>query len=219
MPTTSPKWPMISASRCLLIACAAATLCLSAGCQYLRQDMADQPKNRPLSPSEFFADGRSERPLIENTVARGSIADDALVVPKDSNAFPLPVNWALLERGEERYNIFCSPCHGLQGDGNGMIAMRGVKRPPTYHQDRLRQSPSGYFYDVITNGFGQMYGYSAQIPPRDRWAIIAYVRALQLSRNAKVAELPAGLREKVKQGGSSGTEGSGERKESPGGSY
>ena len=210
---------MISTSRCFLIACAAATLCFSAGCQYLRQDMADQPKNRPLSPSEFFADGRSERPLIENTVARGSIADDALVVPKDSNAFPLPVNWALLERGEERYKIFCSPCHGLQGDGNGMIAMRGVKRPPTYHQDRLRQSPSGYFYDVITNGFGQMYGYSAQIPPRDRWAIIAYIRALQLSRNAKVAELPAGLREKVRQGGSSRADGSGEHKESPGGSY
>lgn len=210
---------MISTSRCFLIACAAATLSFSAGCQYLRQDMADQPKNRPLSPSEFFADGRSERPLIENTVARGSIADDALVVPKDSNAFPLPVNWALLERGEERYNIFCSPCHGLQGDGNGMIAMRGVKRPPTYHQDRLRQSPSGYFYDVITNGFGQMYGYSAQIPPRDRWAIIAYIRALQLSRNAKVAELPTGLREKVRQGGPSGADGSGEHNESPGGSY
>ena len=94
---------MISTSRSFLIACAAAALSFCAGCQYLRQDMADQPKNRPLSPSEFFADGRSERPLIENTVARGSIADDWLVVPKDSNAFPLPVNWALLERGEERY--------------------------------------------------------------------------------------------------------------------
>jgi len=217
---------MISTSRIFAIACAAAALCLSAGCQYLRQDMADQPKNRPLSPSEFFADGRSERPLVENTVARGSIADDALVVPKDSNAFPLPVDWKLLERGEERYNIFCSPCHGLQGDGNGMIAMRGVKRPPTYHQDRLRQSPNGYFYDVITNGFGQMYSYSAQIPPRDRWAIIAYVRALQFSRNAKVAELPADLREKLSQGGSSAPAGgdehkpeSGSAKETPGGGY
>ena len=210
---------MISTSRILLVTCAASALYFSAGCQYFRQDMADQPKNRPLSPSEFFADGRSERPLLENTVARGSIADDALVVPKDSNAFPLPVNWALLERGEERYNIFCSPCHGLQGDGNGMIAMRGMKRPPTYHQDRLRQSPNGYFYDVITNGFGQMYSYSAQIPPRDRWAIIAYIRALQLSRNAKVAELPADLHEKVRKGGSSGADGSPEHKESPGGSY
>ena len=203
---------MISTSRIFTIACAFAALHFSAGCQYLRQDMADQPKNRPLSPSEFFADGRSERPLVENTVARGSIADDELVASKDSNAFPLPVDWKLLERGEERYNVFCSPCHGLQGDGNGMITVRGMKRPPTYHQDRLRQSPNGYFYDVVTNGFGQMYGYSAQIPPRDRWAIIAYVRALQLSRNAKVAELPAYLRERLSQGGSSGAPTSGEHK-------
>jgi len=203
---------MISTSRIFTIACAFAALHFSAGCQYLRQDMADQPKNRPLSPSEFFADGRSERPLVENTVARGSIADDELVVPKDSNAFPLPVDWKLLERGEERYNVFCSPCHGLQGDGNGVVTMRGMKRPPTYHQDRLRQSPNGYFYDVVTNGFGQMYGYSAQIPTRDRWAIIAYVRALQLSRNAKVAELPADLRERLSQGGSSGAATSGEHK-------
>lgn len=194
---------MISASRFLGIACAAAGLLFSAGCRYLRQDMANQPKNRPLSPSDFFTDGRSERPLIENTVARGALTDDDLVVPKDSNAFPLPVDAALLVRGEERYKIFCSPCHGLQGDGHGMIAMRGMKQPPSYHQDRLRQAPNGYFYDNITNGFGAMYGYSAQIPPRDRWAIIAYVRALQLSRNAKVGDLPAELREKLSQAGSS----------------
>src|SRR5207302_860358 len=107
----------------------------------------------------------------------------------------------LLVRCEERYTTFCSPCHGLQGDGNGTIAMRGMKRPPTYPQDRLRQAPNGYFYDNITNGFGAMYGYSAQIPPRDRWAIIAYVRALQLSRNAKVADLPTALRQKLGQAG------------------
>lgn len=188
---------MTNTSRLLATACAAACLVFAAGCQYLRQDMADQPKNKPLSPSEFFADGRSERPLIENTVARGALADDELFVPKDANNFPVPINLELLERGEERYKIFCSPCHGLQGDGNGMIAMRGMKHPPSYHQDRLRQAPNGYFYDNITNGFGAMYGYSAQIPPRDRWAIIAYIRALQLSRNAKVSELPAELREKV----------------------
>jgi Cytochrome C oxidase, cbb3-type, subunit III len=176
--------------------CGAACLVMLAGCS-LKQDMAQQPKNRPLSPSDFFTDGRSERPLLENTVARGSLADDALFVPKESNGFPLPVSQELLERGEGRYKIFCTPCHGLQGDGNGMIAMRGMKHPPSYHQDRLRQVPTGYIYDVITNGFGAMYGYSAQIPPRDRWAIVAYVRALQLSRNAKVAELPAELREKV----------------------
>src|SRR3984893_1481851 len=190
--------PVRIASRSLLLnaLCGAACVLLLAGCS-LKQDMALQPKNRPLSPSDFFTDGRSERPLVENTVARGSFADEALVVAKDSNSFPLPVTQELLERGEGRYKLFCTPCHGLQGDGNGMVAVRGMKHPPTYHQDRLRQSPNGYFYDVITNGFGAMYGYSAQIPPRDRWAIVAYVRAPNLSRNAKVAELPADVREKV----------------------
>ena len=209
---------MTDTSRFLVAACAAACLIFGGGCEYLRQDMANQPKNRPLSPSEFFGDGRSERPPVENTVARGALADDELFVPKDSNAFPLPVNRELLERGEERYKIFCSPCHGLQGDGNGMIAMRGMKRPPSYHQDRLRQALNGYFYDNITNGFGQMYGYSAQIPPRDRWAIVAYVRALQLSRNARADDLPAELREKLNQGGEHKQE-SGSTKDSTGGSY
>lgn len=188
---------MISASRSLVAVCVLAILFLAPGCRYLKQDMADQPKNTPLSPSDFFDDGRSGRPLVENTVARGSIADDGLFVPKDSSVFPLPVDRELLERGQDRYKIFCTPCHGLQGDGNGMVAMRGMKHPPSFHQDRLRQAPNGYFFDNITNGFGAMYGYSAQIPPRDRWAIIAYVRALQLSRNAKVADLPAELREKL----------------------
>lgn len=190
---------MINASRFLFAACAAAGLVFAGGCRYLKQDMATQPKNLPLTPSDFFADGRSERPLLDNTVARGSLAEDALVVPKDSNAFPLPVNQELVERGQTRYNIFCKPCHGLQGDGNGMIAMRGMKHPPSFHQDRLRQATNGYWYDVITNGFGAMYGYSAQIPPRDRWAIVAYERALQLSRDAKATELPAELREKLNQ--------------------
>jgi len=192
---------MINTSRLCVAASAAICLVFAAGCRYLRQDMADQPKNRPLSPSEFFPDGRSERPLVENTVAHGAIAEDELFVPNDSDKFPLPVNQELLERGEERYRIFCTPCHGLQGDGNGMVAVRGMKHPPTYHQDRLRQVPNGYIYDVITNGFGQMLGYSAQVPPRDRWAIIAYVRALQLSRNAKAADLPVELRGKLKQSG------------------
>jgi len=187
--------------RCLAAACAAASLIFGGGCDYLRQDMANQPKNRPLSPSEFVGDGRSERPLVENAVARGAIADDELFLPKDSNNFPLAVDLRLLERGEERYKIFCSPCHGLQGDGNGMVVLRGMKQPPSFHQDRLRQAPNGYIYDVITNGFGQMLGYSAQIPPRDRWAIIAYIRALQLSRNARIADLPAELREKLNQSG------------------
>ena len=180
--------------------------------------MANQPKNRPLSPSEFFGDGRSERPLVENAVARGAIADDELFVPKDSNHFPLTVDLKLLGRGEERYNIFCSPCHGLQGDGNGMVAVRGMKRPPSYHQDRLRQVPNGYVYDVMSNGFGQMLGYSAQIPPRDRWAIIAYIRALQLSRNMKAADLSAELREKLNQSGTPAAKPSAP-KDSTGGSF
>jgi mono/diheme cytochrome c family protein len=177
--------------------------CTIAGCDNtLRQDMANQPRVNPLAPSEFFEDGRSERPIPENTVARGSVENDALFVAKDSNAFPLPLTKELLQRGQERYGIFCTPCHGLQGDGQGMVAMRGMKHPPSYHQERLRAEPNGYYYDVVTNGFGAMYGYSAQIPPRDRWAIIAYVRALQLSRNAPVSELPAELKEKLMAGGS-----------------
>src|SRR3982074_330490 len=174
----------------------AASLLLLAGCS-LKQDMAEQPKDRPLWPSDFFTDGRSARPLVENTVPRGSLLLDELTVPKDSNTFPLPINSELLERGENRYKIFCSPCHGLQGDGNGMVALRGMKHPPTYHQDRLRQAPNGYMYDVITNGFGAMLSYSAQVAPRDRWAIVAYVRALQLSRNAKISDLHPDVREKV----------------------
>jgi mono/diheme cytochrome c family protein len=172
-----------------------------AGCTPIRQDMATQPKAKPLWPSDFFADGRSARPIVENTVAHGSLANDALAESKDSNEFPLPITQELLERGQDRYRIFCTPCHGLQGDGNGMAAVRGMKHPPTYHQDRLRQAPNGYFYDVISNGFGQMLNYSAQIPPRDRWAIVAYIRALQLSRNAKVADLPQELRNQLESGG------------------
>jgi hypothetical protein len=172
-------------------------IALASGC---RQDMADQPKYNPLAPSTFFADGRSERPLVANTVARGSIADDFLAIPQDSNAFPLPVTPALMKRGEQRYKIFCTPCHGLQGDGNGFIAMRGMKHPPSYHIQRLREAPVGHFYAVVTNGFGQMPSYAEQIPPRDRWAIILYIRALQLSRYAPVSELPPGLKAKLMSG-------------------
>lgn len=188
--------------RAAAIAIAAVCLFAISGCDRMRQDMATQPKNRPLSPSDFFRDGRSERPLLENTVARGSLENDQLLIAKDSNAFPLPVDQALLERGQQRFGIYCSPCHSLQGDGNGMVALRGMKHPPSYHIDRLREAPNGYFYDVITNGFGQMYGYAAQVPPRDRWAIVAYLRALQLSRHARASELPAELREKLPPGDS-----------------
>ena len=193
-----------------LFAGAACCVLAISGCDYsLRQDMANQPYNRPLSPSDFFADGRSERPLIENTVAHGAVGNDVYNVAKDYAGYPLPVNEKLLQRGEERYKIFCSPCHGLQGDGNGMAAVRGMKHPPSYHIDRLRQAPNGYFYDVVTNGFGAMYSYSERISPTDRWAIIAYLRALQLSRNAKASDLPESLRQKL----ANGTESSGGTKE------
>jgi len=193
--------PLRLSKRLLRRICLTATLFMIAGCDHLHQDMGNQPKNKPLSPSDFFADGRSVRMPVENTVSRSSMDNDQLMVTKDSTNFPMPINDALLERGQQRYRIFCSPCHGIQGDGNGMIVMRGMKRPPSYHQDRLRQAPNGYIYDVITNGFGQMYNYAAQVPPRDRWAIVAYVRALQLSRNARVADLPAEMREKLNSGG------------------
>lgn len=173
-----------------------------AGCGTLRQDMANQPRQNPLSPAEFFSDDRSERAILDNTVAHGSLADDDLFVPKDSNAFPLPLTEELMDRGKDRYTIFCSPCHGLQGDGMGMVTLRGMKHPPSYHQDRLRNVPNGYIFDVITNGFGAMNGYSAQLNPHDRWAIVAYVRALQVSRYAHAADLPANLKEKLMAGGS-----------------
>lgn len=172
------------------------------GCDYtLRQDMANQPRQNPLSPAPFFQDDRSERPIVENTVARGTVEQDALFLPKESNAFPLPLTQELLARGQDRYNIFCSPCHGLQGDGMGMVTLRGMKHPPSYHQDQVRNEPNGYYFDIITNGFGAMNGYSMQLTPQDRWAIVAYVRALELSRNAHVAELPEGLKEKLMGGG------------------
>jgi mono/diheme cytochrome c family protein len=187
---------IIVSSRAIAASCGLLCAVILGGCS-LKQDMALQPKYRPLAPSNSFSDGRSERPLVEGTVARNALEDDALIVPKESNAFPLPVTEALLERGQERYGIFCSPCHGLQGDGNGMVVTRGMKHPPSYHEERLRTVTNSYIFDVITNGFGAMMNYSAQIAPRDRWAIVAYVRALQLSRNAKVAELPADVREKL----------------------
>jgi mono/diheme cytochrome c family protein len=205
-------------ARALGLTGAAAAVLLLAGCS-LKQDMAHQPKYRPLAPSESFDDGRSERPLVEGTVARGSLADDVLYLPKESNAFPLPVTPELLERGQGRYGIFCAPCHGFQGDGNGMVVTRGMKHPPSYHEERLRQVTNGYIFDVITNGFGAMMNYSAQISPRDRWAIVAYVRALQLSRNAKLADLPPDVRERLRhppaeeKGAAGGSQEPGGRKE------
>lgn len=184
-----------------LLAGLACGLVLAAGC---RQDMHNQPKYIPLRDSEFFTDGSSARPLPEDTVARGTLEDDAaFYTGKVGNEFvtelPLPLTKALLDRGQERFNIYCAPCHDRAGTGNGMIVRRGYKQPPSYHIDRLRQAPIGHFYDVMTHGFGAMPDYAAQVEPRDRWAIAAYIRALQLSQHASEADIPAGDRPKLSQ--------------------
>lgn len=165
-----------------------------------RQDMHDQPKYRPFRQSDFFADQRSARPFVQGTVARGSLREDAVYFTgKNGSDFvaelPVKVTPALLARGQERFQVFCSPCHGRTGRGDGMIVQRGFKAPSSYHVDRLRAMPVGYFYDVITNGFGAMADYSAQVPPADRWAIAAYIRTLQYSQYAPAADVPADKRE------------------------
>jgi mono/diheme cytochrome c family protein len=162
--------------------------------------MHDQPKFIPLRPSTFFADGRSERSLIDGTVARGHLNDDTAFYTgkgpdgKPLDTFPFAVTKDVVDRGQDRYNVYCAPCHDRTGSGDGMIVKRGYRKPPSYHIDRLRQVPNGYIYDVITRGFGAMPDYSAQIPPHDRWAIVAYIRALQLSQNATPADVPADAR-------------------------
>jgi mono/diheme cytochrome c family protein len=171
----------------LVLLAAAGTAC--------RQDMHDQPKYKPLRGSELFADKRSARPLVPGTVARGTLREDTVLytgkVGKDFvTEIPVEVTAALLERGQTQFQVFCSPCHGRTGRGDGMVVQRGFKKPTSYQTDRLRQMPIGYFYDVITNGFGAMADYSAQVPPLDRWAIAAYVRTLQYSQYAPAADVP-----------------------------
>ena len=178
-----------------------AALCFAllglAGC---RQDMQDQPKYKYLRGTEFFADGRSARPLVENTVARGHLDEDSVYYtgmiqgphgPEPTPDFPIAITRAVIDRGQERFNIFCSPCHGQLGNGLGMIVQRGFKQPPSYHIDRLRQAPVGHFFDVMTNGYGAMWKYSAQVEPYDRWCIAAYIRVLQASQDTNVNDLTA----------------------------
>ena len=160
-----------------------------------QQKMADQPRYEPLQKSEFFDDQRASRPLVEGTVARGHLdADEQLYAGTVGGApaatFPFPIDRQALRRGQERYNIFCSPCHDRVGTGQGMIVQRGYRPPPSFHIDRLRAAPPGHFFDVISRGFGAMPDYAAQIPARDRWMIAAYIRALQLSQNANIGDLP-----------------------------
>jgi len=182
----------------------ALVLAAASGC---RQDMHDQPKYIPLRYSSFFADARSERPLVPGTVARGHLDEDALLYTgkgpdgKPSNLFPFPVTKDVIKRGQQRFDIYCTPCHDRTGYGLGMVVRRGYRHPPSYHTDQARALANGFIFDVITNGFGAMPDYAAQIPVRDRWAIVAYVRALQLSQHASVKDLTAEDRARLPQTG------------------
>jgi mono/diheme cytochrome c family protein len=177
----------------------------------VRSDMQDQPRYETYKKSEFFSDNRASRDMIEGTVARGQLRENKAFYtgkidnpdlnaqvatstnsegntivtsfPNDIDEFPIPVTKDLVDRGQERYNIYCIVCHGAVGKGDGMIVRRGFSKPPTYHDDRLRNAPVGHFFDVMTNGWGKMSSYAAQVQPADRWAIVAYIRALQVSQN------------------------------------
>jgi mono/diheme cytochrome c family protein len=164
----------------------------AAGC---RQDMHDQPKYRPLRKSEFFSDQRSARPLVPGTVARGTLRDETplytgKVAGQFTPALPVSLSEELLKRGRVQFETFCAPCHGRVGRGDGMVVTRGFKAPTSFHVDRLRQMPIGYFFDVMTNGFGAMSDYAAQVRIEDRWAIAAYIRVLQISQHATLADVP-----------------------------
>ncbi|HXN63946.1 MAG TPA: cytochrome c [Candidatus Acidoferrales bacterium] len=186
-----------SHGRSWLAVTAAALVLLLGGC---RRDMQVQPRYNPYDPSAFFDDGRSVRPLVPGTVARGQLRLDELLYTgkingKEAEEFPFPITKADLERGRDRYNIYCTPCHDFTGSGRGMIVLRGFPQPPSFHMDRLRQAPAGHFFDVMTNGLGVMYSYAARITPEDRWRITAYIRALQLSQGATLGDVPAAERQ------------------------
>jgi mono/diheme cytochrome c family protein len=183
----------------LPFACAVFVLLATAGC---RQKMANQARYDPLEPSDFFEDGMASRPRIAGTVARGEISSDPFfdtgkINGQVADGFPMPVTIELVNRGHDRFDIYCAQCHGRIGDGNGMIPARGYRRPPSFHTEKLRTATSGHFFDVMTNGFGAMPPYGKMIPPQDRWAIAAYIRALQLSQNATVADVPVDQRVKL----------------------
>lgn len=170
-------------------------------------NMRDQPRYEPLEVSQFFSDQRSARPLVDNTVPRGALIEERVFATgrtEDGDLvedIPAEITADLLERGQERYDIFCSPCHGFDGFGEGMIVQRGFTPPPSFHSNRLRQSPAGHYFDVITNGFGQMFSYGYRIQPDDRWAIVAYIRALQISQNASHEDVPRDELQQLEQQG------------------
>jgi hypothetical protein len=178
--------------------CALAMLLLSA-LTACRKDMFNQARTKPLGPSDFFSDGAASRPLPQFTVARGHLEEDpvfytGMVGTNLVETLPMPVTRALLERGQERFNIYCSVCHGRTGQGDGMIVQRGFPVPPAYQIERLRAAPIGHFYDVITRGYGVMFSYASRVEPADRWAIAAYLRVLQLSRHATLDDVPPAQR-------------------------
>ena len=183
------------AGRAVAVAVMVMTVAL-AGC---RQDMHDAPRYEPLEASTFFADGRGSRMLVANTVARGLLRDDdhlyqGKIDGELTDIFPMPVTSDVMARGQERFNVFCSPCHGQTGQGNGMVVQRGFRAPPSYHEARLRAAPAGYFFDVMTHGFGAMSDYASQVSVSDRWAIAAYIRALQRSQQATIDDVPVARR-------------------------
>ena len=184
-------------SRSLSSMCVAALLL--AGC---RQDMHDQPRYKPFAASDLFGDGRSARPQVEDTVARGYMRTDQArftgkIDGKDVDVFPFAITREDLQRGQERFNIYCSPCHSRVGDGNGMVVRRGYRQAANYHSDKLMKAPVGHFFDVMTNGFGAMPSYASRVAPDDRWRIAAYIRVLQLSENATLNDVPADKRAEV----------------------
>jgi mono/diheme cytochrome c family protein len=183
-------------------------LCCLAACEKAKQDMYDQPKYKPFARSELFADGNSSRPLPDNSVlystgpfagtSSGRVGTEEAgedIAASTAQSNPYPVTMQLLRRGQQRYEIYCMPCHSPAGDGDGLIARRGFPHPPSYHTDRLRQAPDRHIFDVISNGYGIMYSYADRVAPPDRWAIVAYIRVLQLSQNADVKKLPPDARE------------------------
>jgi hypothetical protein len=186
-----------NSARVLTLATSAALL-LVAGC---RQDMQNEPKMIPQRGTTMFADGRSVRPQVEHTVARGQLDQDqyfytGLIDGKEHDSMPFPVTLTVLQRGQERFNVYCTPCHSRVGNGDGMIVQRGYKPAGNYHDAKRLAQPLSHYFFVMTNGYGAMPDYSAQLTPIDRWAVAAYIRALQLSQNATMADVPAGTQVK-----------------------
>jgi len=167
-----------------------------------RQDMHNQPRYKPLAATDFFGDGRSARPEVEGTVARGHLRIDQArytgkVNSEEVDYFPFEITRADLERGQQRFNVYCSPCHSRIGDGNGMIVRRGFRQAASYHTEKMIKAPVGHFFDVITNGFGAMPSYASRVEPDDRWRIAAYIRVLQLSENAALQDVPPDMRSEL----------------------